>query len=378
MIGFPSDGGLTPFGITSNTVQALSAVWRSLDILCNGVSQLEWREVRGNADLPLSRIVKRPEAQRTRREWVSIVVSTLALYDVCYLLKGPEDAEGVPMDLTYVQPSIIQPRYYDVYSLALPTEYMILQEPVSADRLVVLHRSPTPGIWDTMGGVLNLARIKFSEAMAADAYASRYWQAGGPTDRALETDANMPDPIANGISERWAERRAKGPDHVPVLSGGVHLKQYGVDPTAQAAVEARRELVADIGRYFGIPTRILNAPTGDSETYHTSEMGNQDLVRYTLQNYIGAIEDGISDVLPGGRLMRMNTRKLTVGTQLAQAQAFQLLTGNKAVVLPEEAREWLELPPVEDPAKLNPPAPPSPAPGQMIGAPQKGDMRANQ
>lgn len=371
MIGFPSDGGVLPFGVTSNTVLGLSAVWRCLDILSNGVSQLDWRELRGNADLPPSRIVKRPQAERTRREWVSIVVSTLALYDVCYLLKVGEDAEGVPMGLVYVQPAIIQPRYYDVYSLALPTEYQILGRPVSADNLVVLHRSPQPGVWDTMGGVLNLARIKFAESMAADAYASRYWQAGGPTDRALETDAAMPDPVAQQISDRWAERRSKGPDHVPVLSGGVHLKQFGLDPTAQAAVEARRELVADIGRYFGVPTRILNAPTGDTETYATSESGNQDLVRYTLQNYIGAIEDGISDLLPGGRKMRMDTRRLTTGTQLAQAQAFQLLTGNKAVVLPEEARDWLGLPPVEDPEALNPaPAPVVTVPGGRQDAQQ--------
>lgn len=357
MIGFPSDGGVIPFGVTSNTVLGLSAVWRCLDILSNGVSQLDWRELRGNLDLPPSRLVRRPQEERTRREWVSIVVSTLALYDVCYLLKVGEDAEGMPLSLVYVQPAIIQPRYYDVYSLALPTEYQILGQSVSADQLVVLHRSPQPGVWDTQGGVINLARIKFAESMSADAYASRYWQAGGPTDRALETDAAMPDTTAQQISDRWTNRRNKGPDYVPVLSGGVHLKQYGVDPTAQAAVEARRELVADIGRYFGVPTRILNAPTGDTETYATSESGNQDLVRYTLQNYIGAIEDGISDLLPGGRKMRMDTRRLTTGTQLAQAQAFQLLTGNKAVVLPEEARDWLGLPPVENPDDLNPPAP---------------------
>jgi len=358
MVGFPSDGGLVSAGVTGTTALGLSAVWRCLDILSNGVSQLDWSEKRGTLELPVSRIVKRPQAERTRREWVSIVVSTLALYDVCYLLKvGGEDAEGVPMSLVYVQPAIIQPTYYDVYSLAMPTRYQILGQDVDASRLVVLHRSPQPGVWDTQGGIINLARVSFAAAIAAEGYASRYWQAGGPVDRALVAEGNMPDSVAQQNSERWAERRAKGPDHVPVLTGGMKLEQYGVDPTNQAAVEARREQVADIGRYFGVPTRILNAPTGDTETYATSESGNQDLVRYTLQNYIGAIEDGISDLLPGGRVMRMDTRRLTAGTQLAQAQAFQLLTGNKAVVDVDEAREWLGLPPVENPDDLNPPAP---------------------
>lgn len=358
MVGFPSDGGLVSAGVTGTTALGLSAVWSCLDILSNGVSQLPWVEKRGTLDMPVSRLVKRPQAERTRREWTSIVVSTLALYDVCYLLKvGGNDSEGVPMSLVYVQPAIIQPTYYDVWSLAMPKTYQILGQKVDADQLVVLHRSPMPGVWDTQGGIINLARITFAAAIAAEGYASRYWQAGGPTDRALVAEGNLPDTVAKENSERWAERRSKGPDYVPVLTGGMKYEMYGVDPTAEAAVEARREQVADIGRYFGIPTRLLNAPTGDSETYRTSEQGNQDLVRYTLQNYIGAIEDGISDLLPGGRRMVMNTRQLLTGTHLSEAQAYQLLTGNKAVVSVDEAREELGLGPVEDPAELNPPPP---------------------
>src|SRR6185369_7683770 len=110
MIGFPSDGGLVTAGVTGTTSLGLSAVWRCLDILSNGVSQLEWVERRGNLDLPSSRLVVRPQAARTRREWTSLVVSTLALYDVCYLLKvGGEDSEGVPIGLWPLDPSLVQP-----------------------------------------------------------------------------------------------------------------------------------------------------------------------------------------------------------------------------------------------------------------------------
>jgi phage portal protein BeeE len=243
MIGFPLEGGLVPSGVSGTTALGLSSVWRCLDILSNGVSQLEWQEVRGNLELPNSRIVNQPESQRTRREWTSIVVSTLALYDVCYLLPvGGYDSEGVPLGLWYLQPNLIMPK----------------------------------------------------------------------------------------------------------------------------AVEARKQQVADIGRYFGIPTHILNSPQGDTETYSNTESGNQDLVRYTLQNYIGAIEDAISSQLPGGRGMKMDTWRLRSGTQLAQAQSFQLALGNKAWMTPDEVREMNGLPPVEDPDELNPP---KPAPVIAGGAP---------
>ena len=357
LTGFPSQGGVIPYGVTGISALGLSSVWRCLDILSNGVSQLPWRETSGNLDLPLSRIVNRPLGFGTRREWVSYVVSVLALYDVAYLLKvGGYDSEGVPAGLLPLEPNMVQPRSLpQVVSPFLGADiYSVAGVDVPADRIVVLHRSPLPGVIDTTGGVINLARITFAAAIAAEGYASRYWQSGGSPTVVLEADAKIPDTIAQQISDRWAERRSRGPDYAPVLDGGVKARDFGADPTALAAVEARREQVADVGRYFGVPTRILNAPTGDTETYATSESGNQDLVRYTLQNYIGAIEDAISDQLPGGRKLVMETRRLTTGTQLAQAQAFQLLTGNKAIMSPDEARELLGLPPTESPDTLNP------------------------
>jgi HK97 family phage portal protein len=219
---------------------------------------------------------------------------------------------------------------------------------------VVLHRSPQPTISDTAGGIINLARTTFAAAIAADRYASRYWQAGGSPTTVLETEQRLTPTQTQETSELWAEKRSRGPDYAPVLSGGLKARSFGADPTSESAVEARRELVADIGRYFGVPTRILNAPTGDSETYTSTPAANQDLVRYTLQNYIGAIEDGISDVLPPGRRMEINTRKLVQGTQYEQAQTYQLATGNQPWMTVEEVRDAIDLPPVENPADLAP------------------------
>lgn len=372
MTGFPSDGGLVTSGVTATTALGLSSVWRCLDILSNGVSQCDWQERRGNLELPPSRLVRRPQSQRTRREWTSIVVSTLALYDVCYLLKaGGVDAEGSPISLLYIQPSIITPRSIDLFGLFPPTSYNLLGREVSADELVILHRSPQPGIFDTQGGILNLARIEFASALAASAYASRYWQAGGSPNIILETDATIDQTVADQWADRWADRQAWRPERPRVTGGGLKAKELGADPTAASAVEARRELVADMARYFGIPTRIVNAPTGDSETYHTSEAGNQDLLRYTLQNYVSAIEDAISDQLPGGRHMVIDVSTLTEGVQYARAQSWNLAlgaNGGQPWMTPDEVREREGLPPVENRADLMPlPAPAVAAPAGGTG-----------
>jgi HK97 family phage portal protein len=359
-IGFPTaDAGLVGGGVTSTTALGLSSVWRCIDILSNGVSQLDWREMRGNLELPPSRLARRPYPDLTRREWVSLMVSTAALYDVAYALKvGGVDSEGVPVALLPLNPGIVQPIATDSLSILPPSEFWVGTEKVSREDLVIMHRSPLPGITDDAGGVIRLARITLAAAIAAEGYASRYWQAGGSPTTIIETPNALQPAQAEALSSAWTSMRQLGPDYAAVL-GGASAKSFGADPTQQAAVEARREQVADVGRYFGVPTRILNAPTGDSETYSSAESANHDLVRYTLQNYIGMIEDALSDLLPGGRHITMDIRRLTAGTQIAQAQALQLMTGGKPVMSVDEARETLGLPPIEEPSQLEPIASPA-------------------
>jgi hypothetical protein len=55
------------------------------------------------------------------------------------------------------------------------------------------------------------------------------------------------------------------------------------------------------GTSSGIPTRLLNAPSIDAETYSNAQEANIDLLHYTLENYINAIEEAITDLLPATR-----------------------------------------------------------------------------
>lgn len=350
MVGFPTSAGsgVLPYGVSSTTAAGLSTVWRCLDVIGTGVSQLPWREHRGTLDLPLSRLTRRPSAFYTRREWVQLVVRTLALYDVAYLLKlDPIDSEGVPMGLWPIPPTIIIPRAIDAYTLTPPTSYVVGRTTIEAERIIVIRRGPLPGIPDYLSGLLTLARATFGGAIAADNYAARYWQAGGSPTTVLETDANLSDPQATSLGNRWSNRRAQGPDHPAVLSNGLKARPFGADPSTASAVEARRDLDAHTARYFGIPSKLANVPSFDSQTYKSSQEENIDLLHYTLENYIGAIEDAVTDLLPGGREMSMVRSGLTEGTQLARFQAYQLATGNAAWMAGAEAREAEGMPPME-------------------------------
>lgn len=350
MVGFPTGGtsGVLPYNVSNSSIAGLSTVWRCLDVLSTGVSQLPWAEHRGTLDLPLSRITRRPVADYTRREWVMLVVRTLALNSVCYLLKlEPYDTEGIPMGLWPIPPQIIIPRAVDTYALVPPREYTIGRTTVSADNLVIMRTAPMPGIPDYLGGLLNLAKAEFAEAMAAANYGSRYWQAGASPTTVLTTDANLSEPQAMQLGNRWAQRRSQGPDHPAILSNGLKAQPFGADPTTQSATEARKAIEAQTARYFGVPARLANVISEDSQTYKTSQEENIDLLHYTLQNYIQAIEDAITNLLPGGREMTMITSQLTEGTQLDRYTAYGIATGQSAWLSVSEAREAENLPPME-------------------------------
>jgi phage portal protein BeeE len=132
-----------------------------------------------------------------------------------------------------------------------------------------------------------------------------------------------------------------GSDRPAVLGKGAHAEPWGADPTTDSASEARDRQTAEVGRYFGVPTRILNAPAGDSETYSNVENDAIDLWRYTLRGYAGPVEDAISGELPGdpidGRRMALDPARLLQGNLVDRSSSWAALV-ETGIADPDEAR----------------------------------------
>lgn len=327
--------------LDGRTAIALSAVWRCVDLISSVIADWPWTEWRGDDLLPPSRLVRRPLVTMSRREWTWRVVATEALTSSAHLLHvGGFDSEGGPWSLLPVPPAAISPSgYNDPWNLLPPTAYNVAGRQVSADFVTVIRRTPFPGVPDWVNGVVNIARTQFTSYLAADVAAARYWRNGGPITTVISTDQELDSDQADGIAQRWIDRRSRGADFPAVLGKGAEAKAWGADPTLQSAVEARREINADVGRYFGVPTRILNAPAGDSETYSNVENDAIDLYRLCLRAYAGPIEDAISENLPGdplaGRRMQLDASKFLQGDLTTRAVAWPALVSSGIVTIPE-------------------------------------------
>lgn len=348
----PARVGVQPVPyIDARAVMGLAAVWRCVTLIADTIADMPWTEWRGDVLLPSSRLVRRPYATMTRREWTWRVVATEALYGPTYLLHvGGTDSAGTPWSLMPLPPSVIQPGQQDPWGLLPPYEYNVAGQRVSAEYVTVIRRAPIPGVTDQMSGLLDIARRQFTAYVAADVHMSRYWTAGGPTNTVITTDQELDKPQADFIREQWTDARAMGTEWPAVLGKGAHAEPWGADPTTESAVEARREITADVGRHFGVPTRILNAPAGDSETYSNVENDAIDLLRYCLRGYMGPIEDAISELLPGdyleGRRMQIDPSRHLQGDLASRAAAYPALVAAGIYTADEARIRGFGLPPL--------------------------------
>jgi hypothetical protein len=304
----------------------------------------------------------------------------MALDDLSHLyMVGGVDDEGVPGSLLPLPREAISPiGVVDPFGIFPPTQYRIagVIPVVSGEAVIAIRSAFWPGVPPHLVGILRMARDTMMSAWAADSYASRFWQAGGAPTTYIKTDQELDDTQADSIGERYRNKRARGPDFPAVFGHGADLKAFGADLMSASASEARREMVIDIGRLFGVHASYLNVSlTGTSMTY--SNLGDEvlSLERFTLAAFVDPIQDVISDLLPGveeadQRRMEIDMSGFTAGAQEARYRAWAIATGNKPWMDTEEVRTAEGLAP-------GAPEPPTPAPAPVVVAPSDATAGAD-
>ena len=337
---------ITPAAYPLTVLEAagISAVRRCVSLIANAVAGQRWTEWEGASQVePPSRLVKRPAAIFSRREWVWRVISQMALQDVAYLrMVGGIDDEGIPGSLIPLPSEVISPAgYTDPYGIFPPTAYTLSGVPgtISGEEIIPMRSSFWPGVPMHLQGILRMARNTFMQAWASDTYGARYWQAGGSPVAVISTEQELTDPQAETIANRWRDRRSKGPDYPAVLGKGAKAEDWGADISNAVAVDARREMVVEVANLFGVPARYVNVvPTGNSMTYANLNDEALSLERFTLSGFIDPIQDVISDLLPEDRFMLIDMTRLTRPSQEARYRAWAIATGNKPWMMPDEVR----------------------------------------
>lgn len=334
------------YPLTIVEAAGVSAVRRCVTLIANAIAGQRWTEWEGEPPqrLPsVSRIVKRPAAAMTRREWVWRVIASMALTDVSYIyMVGGVDDEGVPGSLLPLPKEAIAPTgVVDPWGVFPPSTYRISGQDrdVSGEAVIPMRSAFWPGVPPHLQGILQMARNSMMSAFASDAYVSRYWQAGGTPVTQITTDQELTDPQAEGIASRWRDRRSQGPDYPAVLGKGAKAEPWGADVSQALAIEARRDIAAEVANLFGVDSHYINVnPPGSSMTYSNVQDQALSLDRFTLSGFYDPIQDLISDLLPEERFMLIDMNRLTRAAQESRFRAWAIATGGKPWMTPDEVR----------------------------------------
>jgi HK97 family phage portal protein len=90
-------------------------------------------------------------------------------------------------------------------------------------------------------------------------------------------------------------------------------------------IEAQSWNVQQVARLFGVPAQMLLASVdGNSMTYSNMEQEQMAFVRYTLSQYIVALESALSFLSTRGTMVKMNVDSLLRSDTLTRYQAHQI------------------------------------------------------
>lgn len=329
--------------VNEQTALATSAFYGCLRIIADLVADGEVREMKGTEILPPSRLALRPMATMTRRQWIWLCVSSMVIYNGVWLYNRlGRDSEGVPYSVVPIAPPRVT---WDGQDRRIDGEV------VNDADMTFVPRAVFPTVGGELMWLIRLAREVIASAWAAESYRADFWQAGGMPSWYLKTEQPLSTDQARELGDNYVASRADNTTgRPPVFGRGAEPKLLTTDIAGATRGTTAEEIGTAIAQYLGVPGWLAMVPNpAGSLVYQNASAAGLDLVRYNLRpGYAGPLADAWSEFLPGGyltgRRIEIGLEHLTRGTVLEQAQAYQILTGGKAIMLPSEVRAELRLP----------------------------------
>jgi len=196
---------------------------------------------------------------------------------------------------------------------------------------------------------IEYARQTIGGGMAAQEYGARFFGQGATMPGVIEYPGEMPPAQAREVARAF--RRQHGGTkkaHLPaVLEGGATWKTVGVTNEQAQFLETRKFTAAEIAaQLFLLDPADLGLPVeGTSLTYANLEERNIRRVQVALMPWISRVETALSSITPGRR-HKVNVDALLRADLKSRYESYAIGIRSKFLV-PNEAREWEDLDPID-------------------------------
>jgi HK97 family phage portal protein len=363
-------GGRVPW-VSEWMARQVPALTASLRLISGVCMQLPLRHKRGEDIVdPPAPIVANPTPgpNRAPADWVDEYVSDILLFGNYVALIGPPDSTGwptqlVPLDVTTVSvardPATLQP----VYALEG------MDDAIPADR--VFHVAIDKRSGELRGrGLIPTLSAPISSALAADAYAGRYFtDSGMPSGVITDSRPNLTQDQATQLKTAWLAAVNGAPAPV-VVPSSTTFQPLAADADKAQLVQARQWDAQTIAMMLGVPPFLLGIES-QRHTYTNAETEFGRFITTTIMRLLTPLEQQLTlQCLPRGNTAEFFTQALLRPDTLTRAQAAVTLYGAEIITLPE-ARALAGFPPTGGP-EGEPPAPAPVSPPALGTVPSAG------
>jgi HK97 family phage portal protein len=331
---------------------ALSAVYRCVEVITNGVASLPVKlyrtdergfkyEMNNNLSFILS---KKPTGKINAFTFYKLIVKDILLQGNAYALIL-RDGKGDIIGLQYVQAGLVSPidRIDRIEYQVTGIKGFVRQE----DILHFMNYTDN-GVFGI--SVLTHARRTLGIADYGENASENFYKSGGCTTGFLKFDGPSSGKQREEILSAWNQATGgvrNQPNGIPVLPANVNYTQLSVNPADAQLLESREFSVVEICRFFGVsPTKCFDLTHA---SYNNSEMAELAFLNDTLRPLLTKIEMEMETKLfkPEDKYdIKFDVSELLRTDKKSQAEYFTKLF-NLGVLSPNDIRKELDMEEIE-------------------------------
>ena len=302
--------------VSDRSALALGDVFRTVQILTTSTGQLSLvAERQGTVTSRPAPIVRNPDLNMSRSEWLAVVVMCLAFTGNAYLLKqrGPD---GTVINLPVLNPrSVHIEEHPDTGRL---TYWHDGDRYTSHDIEHIKFLPPLPGSHYGLGP-MQAAQSSMRSSLDMNDYMGRWFTDTGQPTGILKSKNKLDPDTAHRIRNAWNGLDANGepieqkdnPTGIKVLDADTDYSAVLLSPKDALWLEAQNFTTVQLARLFGVPSSLMLVTLeGNSQTYSNVEQEWLSFVRFTLMGYLRPIEESLTRCTPNGQTVRFNVETL--------------------------------------------------------------------
>jgi len=202
---------------------------------------------------------------------------------------------------------------------------------------------------------------------ALDSFSAAFFNRGGVPVTIAEVPPNM-QPADKEEFQNWINRAVMGVRNafkILAVRGGIKATVIGSKVRDSEAPELTALQRDNVAVAMGVPPSVIDGRSSDDSNSRSEKVA---AITDTVIPEIGIIFERYNDQLFSQFDLELvaHPEKLDImqTVQLEQAQTLKDLTGGKPIMTTDEARDWLNMEPMEEKEKIEPPPPVTPFPVQ--------------